>query len=395
MDNARADVLAARDRLATQGWIRPKAESFRHLPPPGAQAWLGEEAEAQVPGTGAGWMLSKLPGGGVDARRLDAADAAQRAELFAGLTLPDAGDAAPFAWAHRALCRHGLRVRVAGQTVCLQLQRTPQTAVEAPLLVVDIADGAQCVLVEVHERDAGASAHTVTQNLQVHLNLGEGACVRHVRVVTPGPEDRWAHVVQARLGRAAHYEQVLMASGSGYHLQRTELDLDAAQASARIGSVLFAAGTALEQQVQAAHQAQDTRSAVESLVLASGSARAVVNAQTHIAPGASQAEARQRLSGVPTGGRPSLVLRPHLEIHHDQVQAAHGATWGALPEDALFYARQRGLDETQARALIIDGMARAVFDRALGDAAVVSALGLEERLAHGVARHLSQGDRHG
>jgi Fe-S cluster assembly protein SufD len=94
--------------------------------------------------------------------------------------------------------------------------------------------------------------------------------------------------------------------------------------------------------VQVAHGAAHTTSAVECLALASGSARGVANAHTRIAPGADEAEARQRLSGIPTAGQPRLVLRPHLEIHHDQVQAAHGATWGALPEDALFYAASAG-----------------------------------------------------
>ncbi len=81
---------------------------------------------------------------------------------------------------------------------------------------------------------------------------------------------------------------------------------------------------------------------------------------------------RQRLSGIPLGGQPRLILRPHLEILHDNVQAAHGATWGALPADALFYARQRGLDEASARALITEGMARAVLERSLGDTELLS-----------------------
>ena len=33
---------------------------------------------------------------------------------------------------------------------------------------------------------------------------------------------------------------------------------------------------------------------------------------------------------------------------------------------ALFYARQRGLDEARARALIIEGMAHALLERCLG-----------------------------
>jgi Fe-S cluster assembly protein SufD len=145
----------------------------------------------------------------------------------------------------------------------------------------------------------------------------------------------------------------------------------------------------LEQQVRMLHAGERSRSSVEALALASGAARAVVNAHTRIAAGAADADVRQRLSGVPTGGQPKLILRPHLEIHHDQVQAAHGATWGALPEDALFYARQRGLDERSARGLIIEGMAHALFTRAFGDAPPVDALDLAGLLRQVVAQHLA------
>jgi Fe-S cluster assembly protein SufD len=101
---------------------------------------------------------------------------------------------------------------------------------------------------------------------------------------------------------------------------------------------------------------------------------------------------RQRLTGIPTGGQPRLVLRPHLEIHHDQVQAAHGATWGALPEDALFLACQRGLDERQARALIVEGMAAAVMARCFdGDDDLLQALALDTLVGAAVARHLAAG----
>jgi Fe-S cluster assembly protein SufD len=83
------------------------------------------------------------------------------------------------------------------------------------------------------------------------------------------------------------------------------------------------------------------------------------------------------------------VLRPHLEIHHDQVQAAHGATWGALPEDALFHARQRGIGDADAKAMITLGMAAAVFARALGDADALEGSGLGARLSTAIAAHIA------
>jgi len=397
MDNTHADVLSARSRLDARGWIPARNESFRHLPPPGADTWLGSDAPSdQAALAGTGWSLqcsSHTLQDAVQAQWLDACDPAQRAALFAGLEMPETGDAAPFAWAHRALCRQGLRLRVhpadRSHTVWLQVQHQATSAVEAPLLVVDVADGVRCVLVETHANGPTPDAAGLTQNLHIHLHLGQGASLQHLRISTPAPQDHIAHHVHAQLGAKARYHQALIASASTYHLQRSHLLLDGAHASARTAGLLFAADAALEQQVHTAHNAAHTDSHVEALVLGSGRAHAVANAHTRIAPGADAANVHQRLSGIPLAGQPRMVLRPHLEIHHDQVQAVHGATWGALPEDALFYARQRGLDEASARALVIEGMATALLERCFDDPATLTALHQDGLLARTVAQHLS------
>lgn len=423
MDSARADILAARHQLHTRGWIPRKAEAFRHLPPPVAAVWLGDESGQPAPVceahplAGAGWTLHPIghsPQGQVDARWLDAGDALQRAELWAGLAAPTGagaagnaddradGDAAPFAWAHRALCRQGLRLRIGGtpgtgrgprQTVWLQLRHQPRSAVEAPMLVIEVLADVHCVLVETHDRGPTACQQAIVQNLQAHIVLGDGATLQHLRIATPGAADRIAHHLHAGLGRGAHYAQALVASGSSYHLQRNVIALHAEGAVARSAGLLLAADSALEHQVRVSHGAARTTSTIEDLALANGSARAVVNAHTRIAPGAAQADVRQRLTGIPTGGQPKLVLRPHLEIHHDQVQATHSATWGALPEEALFYARQRGLDERSARGLIVQGMAGALLQRCFADEPLLEALDIDALLRAAVARHLAPGQR--
>lgn len=403
MDSARADALAARSHLAERGWIPRSSEPFRHLPPPQASVWLGDEPDAASTASRleGGWQLHPVPttpGVSVEARWLDAADAGQRRELLAGLPPPGDGPAAPYAWAHRALVRDGLRLRVGGQArgdapVWLRLDRRPGAAVEAPLLVIELLPGTRCVLVESHERDpgdpSGTCSHGTVQNLQVHVRLAEGASLQHLRVALPGAGDHIAHHVDVRLERDAVYEQCLLAGGSRYHLQRLAFDLNGARAAARTAGVLLAADAALDQQVQARHGAPHTRSGVHALALGSGAARMVANAHATIEPGCDEAQVRQRLAGIPTGGQPKLVLRPHLEIHHDQVQASHGATWGALPQEALFHARQRGLGERAAQAMILQGLAGAALAGALGEPGVLDEAGIEQHLAHAVERHLA------
>jgi Fe-S cluster assembly protein SufD len=395
MNHARADELAARSHLAAHGWIPRNAEAFRHLPPPAASLWLGEaEAIASDIAGASNWEV-EVPAPdacSVDVRRLDAADPAQRRELLANLPLSGDDAAAPFAWAHRALLRQGLRLRVQpasdGGELFLHVRRRGD-AVEAPLLVIELLAGARCVLLETHDEADAPAPGAIVQNMQVHVLAGDRSSLRHLRVALPADGDRIAHHVHVRLGQDANYEQGLLAGGSAYHLQRTLLELDHSGAVARVGSVLLAADTCIDQQVLVHHGAASTNSSIDALALGSGLARLVANAHTTIAPGSDDAQTRQRLVGVPTRGQPRLVLRPHLEIHHDQVQAAHGATWGALPEDALFLARQRGIDEVTAKAMIVEGMAAAVFARVLGDSGALEKSALATRLARAIAHHLA------
>lgn len=53
-----------------------------------------------------------------------------------------------------------------------------------------------------------------------------------------------------------------------------------------------------------------------------------------------------------------IDTQPVLEIHADEVQAAHGATVGQLDPTALFYLRSRGIDQAQARRLLTAAFCR-------------------------------------
>jgi Fe-S cluster assembly protein SufD len=217
----------------------------------------------------------------------------------------------------------------------------------------------------------------VVQNLQLHLRLGAGATLQHLRIVTPGAQDRVAHHLHARsaAGRAT--------PGPARHGQRATTcsagdRAGGERAEARSAGCCWPAVPPRAAGAPCARRAAPPAH-VEALALASGKARAVVNAHTRIAPGADEAEVRQRLHGVPTGGQPRLVLRPHLEIHHDQVQAAHGATWGACPRRRCSTPPARPRRTQRARPDPAKAWPAPCWARPR-NAPVVESLGLDERL---------------
>ena len=63
-----------------------------------------------------------------------------------------------------------------------------------------------------------------------------------------------------------------------------------------------------------------------------------------------------------------MYTQPQLEIYADDVKCSHGATVGQLDENALFYMRQRGISEREARLLLMFAFVGDVVDRIRLDA---------------------------
>lgn len=230
-----------------------------------------------------------------------------------------------------------------------------QGAGELPTLRLQLDPGAHGVLVETVPPGDGGGA-----DWRLELQLGAGAWLQHLRL-RPARSGA-VRQVHAHLGADARYDQVLLCAATAGS-DRTEVRLEGDGARAHVGSVLLAAAGRFEHAVHTEQRGRDSLAGIETLVLAAGSARVDADARSVQAPRAQGARVGQRLAGIPVAGQPKVRLRPHLEILHDDVQAAHGATWGALPEEAVFFACQRGLDAAQARRLVLAGMAQAVLER--------------------------------
>ncbi|MEO0465220.1 MAG: SufD family Fe-S cluster assembly protein [Pseudomonadota bacterium] len=59
-----------------------------------------------------------------------------------------------------------------------------------------------------------------------------------------------------------------------------------------------------------------------------------------------------------------VFAKPELEIYADDVECAHGNTCGALDSNQLFYMRQRGIPEAEARALLTEAFIAEAFEGA-------------------------------
>lgn len=148
------------------------------------------------------------------------------------------------------------------------------------------------------------------------------------------------------------------------------IDLNGKQASNVLRSAFVVADKERTRvNVRVNHNFSDCTS--DSLVkgVAAGEAVGEFNGLVYVAPDAQRTDARQTSRNIEIGRESKIITKPQLEIYADDVKCSHGATVGQLDGEAIMYMRQRGLSETQARKLQIEGFVKdiALSSKTLSD----------------------------
>jgi len=90
-------------------------------------------------------------------------------------------------------------------------------------------------------------------------------------------------------------------------------------------------------------------------------AHAVFNGKVFVPKPAQLTDAGQLNRNLLLSPKARVDTKPQLEIIADNVKCSHGATVSQLDDEEVFYLRSRGLDETDARNLLINAFAAEVI----------------------------------
>lgn len=97
--------------------------------------------------------------------------------------------------------------------------------------------------------------------------------------------------------------------------------------------------------------------------IVSGEAVGAFTGLVYVAQDAQRTVALQQSRNLLMSEAARIYAEPQLEIYADDVKCSHGATVGQLDTDAVFYMRQRGISEKDARRLQMYGFVNDIISR--------------------------------
>lgn len=228
---------------------------------------------------------------------------------------------------------------------------------EAP---IEVSPGARLTLIDSFEGQAGdyvASAKTP-------IRLGEGAEVERLVLLDDAADAVSVALTEVELAPGASFAQTVIASGAKRQRFETRVRHPGAGAKVRLdGLYVLTDQRHLDQTTEVIHEGLDGATVQLTKGMAADQARGVFQGRIVVRPGADRTDARMGHHALITSDRAEIDAKPELLIYADDVACAHGNTVGALDEEALFYARQRGISEPEARAMLIGAFLGEVVDR--------------------------------
>ena len=240
--------------------------------------------------------------------------------------------------------------------------------------LIELRRGASLNVVE-HQLAAGDHAHL--GNTLAHVHLAIGASLRHARIQNDAVRGTLIARTDAVLARDASYRRIDLELGAGLSRHELNVRLEGEGAKLAANGVLLAdAKRHVDTRLCIEHIARDTSCDLVWRGLASGRGRAVFHGGITIRAGADGSDARLSNKNLLLSEGAEIDAQPVLEIHADEVKAAHGATVGRLDETALFYLRSRGLPAAEARRMLTTAFCRETLS-VLDDATLIEMLGVQ------------------
>ncbi len=225
---------------------------------------------------------------------------------------------------------------------------------------IEVAEGAHLVLLESHEGDEA----DYVANVDLEISVAAHGRLERIVLAADGAGGISVATAEVTLGAGTQFAQTVLTDGARRQRIETRVIHPGAGAEVRLdGAYLLAGQRHADSTSQVEHAGVDGTTSQLTKGVVADQARGVFQGRIIVAEGADRTDARMGHHALILSDRAEVDAKPELLIFADDVQCAHGNTIGALDEDALFYAQQRGMPAEVARALLTEAFVGEVIDR--------------------------------
>ena len=248
---------------------------------------------------------------------------------------------------------HLLFVSVAGESA----------TISQPRVLVVAESNSQVSLIEEYTNHPDTEEEVYFTNGVTEIWVNENAQVSHNRIAREGAAA--FHVGKTAVTQARYSRYSCNAVTVGGRISRHNLEI--LQTGEQTETTLNGLTVIADNQLADTHSALSLNhpygvSKQLHKCIIGDRAHGVFNGKIFVPKPAQLTNASQLNRNLLLSSKSRIDTKPQLEITADNVKCAHGATVSQLEDDQIFYLQSRGIDENNARKLLVNGFAMEVIN---------------------------------
>lgn len=200
-------------------------------------------------------------------------------------------------------------------------------------------------------------------NINRYFDLKDNAQLKYYKVQDMNESKLFVNNI-ASLQSKAHLEVLNIDQSDSFHLNHWETTLTHDNSSFVFNGLgqLHDHAT-LANIVTTVHEASHTTSDIHIRHILHEHSKAIFEVMSIVQKDATFTQAYQNCHTVLMSDDAVIFAKPHLEILTDELKASHGATTGSLDKEQLLYLQSRGIEEENAKALLLKAFGAAIYDK--------------------------------
>lgn len=304
---------------------------------------------------------------GLKVQRLTDAVSANAEQVLAAMTRERREWANGFGAMHDAFATDGVVIDVendADPGVIQVMHLASEAAVPRHMGATVVLRAKRHSRVTLFETFAGQGGAPVLRTRAFHVQVDEGATVRHITLQDESAGAFHVGEGDAQVDRDATYQSVVVSLGA--QVARDTLTSRIHHTGAHVElTALYAPidGQTIDHHTAIDHRAPHCTSDQLYKGVLDGTGHGVFNGKIFVRQAAQQTAAEQMNRNLMLSRDARIDTKPQLEIFADDVRCTHGATIGQLDTEEMFYMMARAIPRDAARRMLIQGFADEALER--------------------------------
>ena len=207
------------------------------------------------------------------------------------------------------------------------------------------------------------SQNNFIKNTQDHVSIDDNADYKSIFIQKSKSSGHFYRYMTASLENNSNYQNFILTSGLKFNKLEIEVNLNKDKGNSSVLSALNISDHEHQEiKTRINHYAPNCESYQKIKNVVNENGKGVYQGKIFVKDIAQKTNAYQLSKALILNDSAEFDAKPELEIYADDVKCSHGSTSGSIDKDAIHYLMTRGIEEKQAKQLLINGFLKDILE---------------------------------